>query len=278
MRRLGWMLLSYGLLAGLVACAPPPSSVPPPQPAPGQAYAQPAPGQAYAQPAPGQAYAQPAPGQAYAQPAPGQAYAQPAPAAASSFVVVNRSPEPICVVKFSPSTDNDWGPDRLGSNEVIRPGQRRSWQVPAGRYDFLFLDCQGRPMMERRGIDFPPSDGIVVTFNQREGGAPAVAARPAPSVTPAPSAVPAPAAGASQLVIVNQSAVPLCIVKISPTTSNEWGPDRLGRDEMIMPNTQRAWQVQPGAYDVRVEDCQGRPLLEKRNVPVTGQGVALRVH
>lgn len=83
------------------------------------------------------------------------------------FEIDNRSAESICYVHLSPTTDSNWGPDRLGSTEVIGSGVNRSWTLPVGNYDFQLQDCDHQRMMERRGIGIG-SNGLVITYRVRE--------------------------------------------------------------------------------------------------------------
>jgi hypothetical protein len=55
--------------------------------------------------------------------------------------VINDSPQTICYVNFSLSTDTSWGPDRLGSTETIGPGASRAFETEPGIYDMRLLDC-----------------------------------------------------------------------------------------------------------------------------------------
>ncbi len=228
------------LLVLLAGCGGSASTAPPPVAAPGYAQPQAAP--------PPAGYAQP---QAAPPPA---GYVQPQ---GTWFVLRNHSSVPICRVYFSPSTDQQWGPDRLGERETIPPGRERAWSVAPGTYDFMLKDCAGRELVKRARVAFP----LVFDFRAPESGAAA-----------------APSGARSKFVIVNESSVPLCIVQISPSSDQQWGPDRLGERETIPPGARRAWEAEPGIYDVLIRDCRGRVLLERRNVPISGEGVALRVH
>lgn len=90
------------------------------------------------------------------------------PAGSSAFVIRNASAVAICYVKISPSADQNWGPDRLGSSEVISPGQERGWEFPSGYYDFQLQDCNRSVIMERRQLAFEAADGLVLTFRAPE--------------------------------------------------------------------------------------------------------------
>ena len=86
----------------------------------------------------------------------------------SAFVIRNQSQLTICYVNISPSSDSNWGPDRLGPSEVISPGVERGWEFPAGSYDFQLLDCNRNELMRRQHVAFPPRDGLVLTFRRAE--------------------------------------------------------------------------------------------------------------
>ncbi|MCS6800011.1 MAG: hypothetical protein NZ898_16095 [Myxococcota bacterium] len=77
------------------------------------------------------------------------------------------------------------------------------------------------------------------------------------------------------LVIRNASNRTICYVQISPSSDSQWGPDRLGASETILPGRIRGWRVTPGNWDVRILDCDQNVLGEERNVRVQGQGTVL---
>lgn len=84
------------------------------------------------------------------------------------FMIENRSYVPICYVNFSPSSDPNWGPDQLGASEVIHPGANRGWRVVPNYYDYRFLDCNRRVIMERRGRAIPAGQQLTITFRTPE--------------------------------------------------------------------------------------------------------------
>jgi len=55
--------------------------------------------------------------------------------------LVNQSSAVVCYVYISPVEDDTWGDDWLGSSEVVRPGERRTFDVPQGDYDLRADDC-----------------------------------------------------------------------------------------------------------------------------------------
>ncbi len=71
-----------------------------------------------------------------------------------SFRFVNRSGATVEEVYVSLSTDNNWGPDRLGQN-VLPPGASVDIRLPAGRVctvDLRVVYSGGRAV-ERRGVE-----------------------------------------------------------------------------------------------------------------------------
>lgn len=71
-----------------------------------------------------------------------------------SFRFVNRSGATVEEVYVSLSTDNNWGPDRLGQN-VLPPGASVDIRLPAGRVctvDLRVVYAGGRAV-ERRGVE-----------------------------------------------------------------------------------------------------------------------------
>jgi hypothetical protein len=71
------------------------------------------------------------------------------------------------------------------------------------------------------------------------------------------------------ITVVNNSTSVICYVFIAPSTSTTWGADQLGRSEVIEPGASRVWQVEPGMYDVLLEDCDRNQLLDSRENTVT---------
>lgn len=71
----------------------------------------------------------------------------------SKLLLNNQSGFTICYVRISPTTDDDWGEDWLGSTEVIDPGESRSFEVPTGAYDLRVEDCESEAFSIQRDVD-----------------------------------------------------------------------------------------------------------------------------
>lgn len=85
----------------------------------------------------------------------------------STFLVRNESSEVICYVNLVPEESEFWGPDRLGSEEVVVQGESRGWRMPPGTYDLRLQDCNRDVLLQRRGIDVQ-SQGALLSFRRRE--------------------------------------------------------------------------------------------------------------
>ncbi len=154
--------------------------------------------------------------------------------------VVNRSPYDVCYVTISVETDEDWGDDLLGEDEVVEPGDSRSFDLDEGTYDVMLWDCDTIPVESASEI----SSDVTITVG---------------------------ASGVVGLLLDNQSSTEICYVFISPSDSEEWGSDWLGGVESILAGDQRVFYVDPGEYDLLAQDCEGEgnDLVEELAVDLT---------
>jgi serine/threonine protein kinase len=67
--------------------------------------------------------------------------------------VANNSDGVICYVQLSPTRALNWGPDELGSQEVIQSGQTRDIEITSGTYDIRLLDCDHEILAEQFQIE-----------------------------------------------------------------------------------------------------------------------------
>jgi hypothetical protein len=93
---------------------------------------------------------------------------------------------------------------------------------------------------------------------------------PPPTLPPVPTPT-TPAMGG--ITLVNQSGQTVCYVYISPVTDTTWGDDQLGGSEVIETGSSRTFDVAPGAYDLRADDCNRTVLAEERGITVTPEGI-----
>ncbi len=60
---------------------------------------------------------------------------------ATSLTLLNAADRSVCYVFISATTEDSWGDDWLGGEDVIAPGGSRTFDLPAGAYDLMALDC-----------------------------------------------------------------------------------------------------------------------------------------
>jgi hypothetical protein len=70
------------------------------------------------------------------------------------------------------------------------------------------------------------------------------------------------------LELVNDSAVDVCYVYISPTTDDTWGSDWLGDTEIVSAGSVRVFEVPAGIYDMRAEDCDQEALDVQNGITI----------
>jgi len=175
-----------------------------------------------------------------------------------SFNLVNRSSRVIYEAYASPSSDSNWGADRLGQN-VIPAGRSFVVRLPQGEciYDVrVVYDRQGGPAEERRNINLCNLTELAFDGRgQQQGGPPQQQQQP-------PQASQGQGQGQQgnpSFNLVNQGQQAVMQVYASLTTDQNWGPDRLGNDT-----------IAPGAvYPVRLPE--GPCMYDMRFVYQNGQ-------
>lgn len=178
-----------------------------------------------------------------------------------SFNLVNRSSRTIFEAYASPTTDSNWGQDRLGTN-VVPAGRSFVIRLPQGQcmYDVrVVYDRQGGPSEERRNINLCNLTELAFDGRQAQQGGqqpPQQQARP-------PQGGPA---GNPSFNLVNQGRTTVMQVFASLTTDQNWGPDRLGADT-VAPGAVYPIRLPEGPcmYDIRFVYDSGQPQ-ERRNV------------
>lgn len=177
--------------------------------------------------------------------------AVPAPAQSNdpSFRVVNNTPNVVNEIFASPSNTRSWGHDRLGT-EVVPPGASHIVRLPADGncvYDIRIV-YQGGNAEERRSLNTCNLTDLVLA-----------------------AAAAAPRAGAAQQAnpsfnLVNRSGRVIEQFFASPSSQQDWGPDRLG-DDLVQPGATYAIRLPAGEceYDLRIV-WQGGESREQRRV------------
>ena len=180
-----------------------------------------------------------------------------------SFNLVNRSNRTIYEAYASPSSDSNWGQDRLGQN-VVPAGRSFVVRLPQGEciYDVrVVYDRQGGLAEERRNINLCNLTELAFDGRQAQQGGqpPQQQGRPAQPQQAGPT-------GNPSFNLVNQGRQTVMQVFASLTTDQNWGPDRLGADT-VAPGATFPVRLPEGPcmYDIRIVYDAGQPQ-ERRNV------------
>lgn len=173
-----------------------------------------------------------------------------------SFNLTNRSGRLIERLYASPIRTRQWGENRLGAEGLAAGGELAIRMPPTGgcRTD-LRLVFEGGLTEERRDIDTCRDRDVVIGTPARTGGLRAGADGPA-----------AVAQGNPSFALVNDGSRAIRELYASPTSSNDWGEDRLGRDT-VPPGGRATIRLPEGAcaYDLRVVWANGR-AEERRDI------------
>ncbi|MBC8098211.1 MAG: trypsin-like peptidase domain-containing protein [Armatimonadetes bacterium] len=70
------------------------------------------------------------------------------------------------------------------------------------------------------------------------------------------------------VTLVNDARVDICGLYFSPTTSSDWGTNFLDNSTLDQGDNFE-FEVQPGDYDIRLDDCDDEPLDDARDIAVT---------
>jgi hypothetical protein len=152
----------------------------------------------------------------------------------ASIVLTNNSGHTVYRVYFSPSDQQDWGPDRLGS-EILDPGETYMWQdLAPGTYDMKAEKQDGTILDERRYQSI--AAGGVYDW----------------TLPPVP-------VGEATVTMHNDSGQIIWYVYIWPP-GEPWGDDRLGSMTVLPTDDPVDFRIQPGTYNLRAED-ENRQLI-----------------
>ena len=69
------------------------------------------------------------------------------------LTLVNESTLEICYIQIAPNQAENWGQDRLGVEDTLRPGAEQVFRFASGTYDMLLSDCDGDSLLEEYAID-----------------------------------------------------------------------------------------------------------------------------
>ena len=157
--------------------------------------------------------------------------------------VENASDYDVCYIYISSSDADEWDDDWLGEGETISSGESwRSEYIPAGSHDIKLEDCAGAVLATAWEIKVDTTMTI--------GGF-----------------------GQTSLEIINESSTEICYAYFSFSSADEWGMDWMGQYETILEDGgTRIFFVEPGTYDLLVQDCDGDDLVTETEVVIDADG------
>jgi serine protease Do len=79
------------------------------------------------------------------------------------LTVNNESSVEVCFVQIAPHEAENWGQDRLGTEETLKPGGQRAFTFASGEYDMLLSDCDGNALLEKYSIDLTRDQAVSFT-------------------------------------------------------------------------------------------------------------------
>lgn len=141
----------------------------------------------------------------------------------SGLEIINDTDQDIWYLYVSPTDHDEWGDDRLGGDIIPAGGSYTVTGIPNGEYDVQARDAY--------------DDSIQTTWSLEITGDTVwwVTAR-------------------SVLEIMNSSANEIGMLYLSPVESETWGWDILAGDIIEVYGSYFVHDVEPGYYDIRVED------------------------
>jgi serine protease Do len=77
---------------------------------------------------------------------------------------------------------------------------------------------------------------------------------------------------AVDVTIINESARQICYVQISPSEAINWGPDELGSEDTIAPDSSQTIKIAAGTVDLRLLDCDEEILITEYELDASDGG------
>lgn len=158
--------------------------------------------------------------------------------------ITNFSDTVLCEIYFSPASSSVWGENQIADLEPLQDGFYYEWQQQPDTYDVLVKDCLGNSL-QFYGINASRNVDIQI-FQNRIDVSPLANTDEATTANPdTPTFI---------WRVSNYSGVELCAILFSTTEDEFWGDDRISGDTLDS-GFYFQWELEPGSYDLRVEDC-----------------------
>ncbi len=161
----------------------------------------------------------------------------------------------LCQIYFSPSTSDTWGSD-MTEGDPLQDGFYYQWPIQPDSYDVQVWDCFGNKLEQyninaTRNIDIQIYQNRITVVPLDE--------QPTTTTTTTTYA----------WRVSNYSEFELCVIYFSLSTETTWGENQIVDEDPLAPNFYYQWDLEPGVYDIRVEDCSGG-FLEFFEIDLSG--------
>jgi hypothetical protein len=104
--------------------------------------------------------------------------------------------------------------------------------IEPGVYDLRADDCDGNTLAQEFEVTID-SEGITWTLQDND---------------------------TVDLNVLNESSAAICYLYVSPSDSEDWGPDQLGESIINAGDSFTVFGIPPGTYDLRADSCDGATL------------------
>ena len=158
-----------------------------------------------------------------------------APSNSAHLELDNQSGEAIYYLFYSECEADNWGEDRLGSEQVIAEGELHRERFNPGCWDFK-SELQSGEVVEEYGVELLAGESFSWDIEEQ--------VRPE---------------GESVLNVYNYSEEAIFYLYYSDCESSGWGQDRLGADVVAAGESYR-FVLWPGCWDMRAESASGEQI------------------
>jgi hypothetical protein len=166
-----------------------------------------------------------------------------------TLTVVNDLTATVCGIYISPTASEYWGDNWLGPNSTMPAGSSRAFTIEPGIWDLNALDCDGHSLSE--------------TYEHAINGDATW------SLASTSTAIGTIENADSSVIVVNNSAMDICFIYITPPTSDMWGGDWLGSN-YVPAGTSHTLPITAGTWDVMARNCDGQVMDEQYGVAING--------
>lgn len=153
-----------------------------------------------------------------------------------SIKVENDSEYEICYVHISPSANEDWGVDQLGTGATIQPEEAYYFFVEPDTYDLQAQNCDDQVLLTATEVEI--SGEFTWTVSEVDLSEPSVGDGEPFTVR-----------------VENKTTEDICYIYIANSDEDSWGDDWLGDDELLAPGGDLSFEVPGGTYDIQALDC-----------------------